>query len=121
MEIVKASFYAIEAYTHQPPVHIQCCRGFALSSIREWLLEQEERYWCGKVEFVKIEDPLQGLLEKRLSKYLGRYGIPNNSGKGGHRISFDDMIEWVKEDPTRVKHVKTGWKSWIEKYASLIG
>jgi len=117
LDIVKNGLIALNIDYKDNPVDVQCCRGFALTEIRKWLLTQQERTWCREVSFVKIKDPLQSLLEAKLSKYLGRYGVPNKSGSGGHRMSFNDMLEWVKEDLTRIKYVKTGWPAWKEKYS----
>jgi len=93
---------------------IQICRGFLLSKIREMFLSLQNEFL--NIEFVEIKKPLQPLLEEQFSKSLAKYGVPKISD-GAHRISFDDMVKWVNEDlVNREKYVKTGWKSWAEKY-----
>ena len=98
--------------------HIQVCRGYLLSKIRAWC--EEERSKFSKIEYVDIKDPFQSLLESRFSAHLGRLGVPEGKSKGAHRISFDEMLNWIKKDPKRVKYTKTGWKSWNQKYKKEI-
>jgi hypothetical protein len=97
---------------------IQICRGYLLLKIRKKL--EEFSKWFGKIEHADIKDPLQSALEEKFSKSLARYGVPDGKAGGAHRISFDAMLDWIKEDPKRVKYVKTGWDSWKKKYAAQV-
>lgn len=99
-------------------VHIQVCRGYFLSTIREWLEENKEKF--ARIEHADIKDPLQSALEDRFSQSLGRIGVPDNGSGGAHRISFNAMLKWIKEDPKRIKYAKTGWKSWDQKYSKEV-
>ena len=89
------------------------CRGTVLDFIYNMLAEN---YGNRKVQRLEIDDPLQTLLELSFAKSLKRYGVPQKSS-GAHCLSFDDQLKWIREDPKRVKYVKTGWNSWKNKYS----
>ena len=118
LKIAKAGLQLLTSYPDDSGIHIQICRGYLLSEIRSWA--ERNRLHYTKIEHVDIKDPLQSLLEARFSKHLERIGVPAGKGKGAHRISFDEMLKWVKEDPKRIKYVKTGWKSWKQKYSKMM-
>ena len=94
--------------------HLQICRGTVLDTIYE-----ELKYGIfkrlAKIERVEIKDPLQSLLEEKFAQHLHRIGVPRKSS-GAHCLSFNEMLDWIKEDPKRVRYVKTGWPSWNQKY-----
>ena len=92
---------------------IQICRGYLLSKIRERL--EPARCFFKSIEHVDIKDPLQSALEEKFSITLARYGVPKET-KGAHRLTFNRALEWIREDISRVKYVKTGWDSWDKKY-----
>lgn len=94
---------------------IVLCRGFILDYVWEHL---QEFSLAKKLRREEIKDPLQGLLERVFEKHLIDMGVPNESG-GAHCLSFDDQIKWVKQDPSRVKYVKTGWPKWQKLYKRL--
>ena len=114
LQIARAGISVLTGDNSDSGIHIQVCRGHILSHIRTWVQENAQHF--SKTEFVEIKDPLQTALEKKFSKLLETYGVPEGDAKGAHRISFDAMLKWIKEDPKRIKHVKTGWKSWGDKY-----
>jgi hypothetical protein len=116
--IAYTGIHLLTDYPDSGGITVQICRGYCLAGVRQALKRDSN---IMEVEEVKITDPFQSLLETKFSKYLGRYGIPNKSGSGAHRISFNDMLEWVREKPERVKHVKTGWKAWTDKYSKMLG
>lgn len=118
LKIAQAGIQLLTGYPADTGIHIQICRGYLLSTIRDYA-ERNCSHFVS-IEYIDIKDPFQSLLEEKFSKYLGKIGVPEGSGKGAHRINFDAMLEWVKEDPKRVKYVKTGWKSWNEKYAKKV-
>ena len=87
---------------------IVVCRGFMLDEIWEFMQE----FSVGKkLISAEIKEPLQGLLEKVFAISLNDIGVPSGS-KGAHCLSFEDQVKWVKEQPERIKYVKTGWPSW---------
>lgn len=90
---------------------IVVCRGVCLNSIYNFLESKGQRVYREE-----IKDPLQGMLEAAFAKHLKRCGVPQRTD-GAHCLSFDDQLKWIYEDPRRVKYVKTGWKSWKQKYS----
>jgi hypothetical protein len=115
LQIAQAGIQLFTNYPDDSGIHIQVCRGYVLSEVRDWIERNCSHYT--KIEYVDIKDPLQSALEAKFSKSLEKIGVPAGKSGGAHRISFNDMLSWIKEDPTRIKHVKTGWKSWNQKYA----
>lgn len=97
---------------------VTCCRGYILTKVREWLKSNTKSF--KNVLYDVIKGNLQDTLEKQFSDYLGSIGVPPGSKKGAHRIDFESMANWVIEDPRRIKYVKTGWKSWKEKYKTIV-
>ena len=99
------------------PTNIMICRGHILRGARNALraLPYEEFH----ITEGEIGQPLQGLLEAHFAKHLKKAGVPDKSG-GAHCLSFDDQLNWVKENPSRVKYVKTGWERWQEKYSKIV-
>ena len=114
LSIASAGIQKFTGYPTDNGIDIQICRGYALSKVRDWAERNSSH--ISKIEYTEIGDPFQSLLETKLSKHLEKIGVPEGKGKGAHRISFDAMLDWVKEDFRRVKYVKTGWKSWQNKY-----
>jgi hypothetical protein len=114
LNIAREGILKVGSYNLQEN-EIQCCRGYALETIRKWLSENKNTF--KSVKFLGITDPIQSELESKFSKHLGSIGVPLGSGSGAHRISFEEMLKWVADDNRRVKYVKTGWKSWKEKYS----
>ncbi len=99
------------------PMKVVICRGFALKKARFAL--KAVPYEEFDITEGEIGPPLQRLLEGHFAKHLKRLGVPDKSG-GAHRLSFNDQLDWIKEDPKRAKYVKTGWKRWQEKYSKDI-
>jgi len=111
--LAKASTIVLKGFSIlESANHIQVCRGYSLKGVRETLRKMKNK----TVECIEITGSLQSLLEQASAKYLHRIGLPLSSG-GAHCISFEKQLEWVKEKPKRVKFVKTGWKSWKNKYS----
>lgn len=118
LKIAQAGLQLFTGYPGDNGLSIQVCRGHLLSKVRDHVERNCSHFY--KIEFVDIKDPIQSLLEDSFSKSLGHIGVPKGKAGGAHRISFDAMLDWVKEDPKRVKYVKTGWKSWNQKYAKEV-
>jgi hypothetical protein len=92
---------------------MQICRGTVLDGI--YNTNGNWKY----MERVEIGDPLQSLLEEKFAKSLEKIGVPRKSN-GAHCLSFDEQLAWIKERPSRVKYVKTGWNSWSAKYSKQV-
>jgi hypothetical protein len=86
------------------------CSGFILSGIREHLAERGFH-----VEKVEITGELQELVERSYIQWCKDVGVPVESLRP--RTRFWTFLNWVKESPIeREKLVKTGWKSWNQKW-----
>lgn len=96
--------------------HFQICRGTVLDGIYNIMKHDRKKRFLERVE---IGDPFQSWLENRFAQTLKRVGVPRISD-GAHCLSFDGQLDWVKEDPKRVRYVKTGWPSWKQKYSNLV-
>lgn len=92
---------------------IEICTGSVLSEIRLTLME--EGY---NVKPTRIEGELQDLVENSLLDYYADLGIPRETlTVESGRERFYALISWVMEDlEGREKYVKTGWKSWNNKW-----
>jgi hypothetical protein len=86
------------------------CSGYVLSSIRKHL--QNRGFHVEKVE---ITGELQELVERSYVKWCIEVGVPAERLEDRRR--FSTFLEWVGEKPElREKLVKTGWKSWRQKW-----
>jgi hypothetical protein len=86
------------------------CSGYVLSSIRRYLRDNGF-----SVEEVEITGELQERVEKAYLEWCVEVGVPPERLKGERR--FWTFLEWIAEKPKiREKLVKTGWKSWTEKW-----
>ena len=96
---------------------VNLCRGTVLDGIYQYL----EYKGIGPrfLQRVEIKDPLQGLLEEKFAESLAKIGVPRTSA-GAHCLSFNEQVNWLKEDPKRIKYAKTGWPSWKQKYEKLV-
>ena len=86
------------------------CSGYVLSSIRRYLRDQKFN-----VEEVEITGELQEMVEKSFVRWCEEVGVPAERLEDKRR--FWTLLEWVAEKPEiREKLVKTGWKSWKQKW-----
>ena len=86
------------------------CSGYVLSSIRGYLRDQGFT-----VEEVAITGELQEMVERSYITWCKEVGVPAERLEGGR--NFWTLLEWVAENPEiREKLVKTGWKSWKQKW-----
>ena len=109
-EAVKIAEEIVEVMRPDTETRFKVCSGYVLSSIREYL---EKRGFY--VEKVEITGELQELVEASYIEWCKELGIQteNLTGKG----RFWTFLEWIKENPAeREKLVKTGWKSWKQKW-----
>lgn len=83
---------------------IRICRGYALSSIREWL--NSRNFHC---EEAIIGGKLQDAMVETSRSYIER--LPHFDKKESDPL-YDALIRWLEEDPqNRLQYAKTGWKA----------
>ena len=89
------------------------CSGYVFSSIRKHLRDQGFN-----VEEVEITGELQEMVERSYVRWCEEVGVPAERLEDKRR--FWTLLEWVAEEPkNRENLVKTGWKSWGEKWREL--
>ncbi len=93
---------------------VELCSGHIFDGVRTWL-DAEGYSW----KSVKIEGPLQFLIENSFSDYLVSIGVPEKIRKiEVGRDQFMYLFNWVKEDPdARVKYCKTNGSKWKTKWS----
>jgi hypothetical protein len=100
----------LEVMVQNKPVRFKICSGYILSGVR--------RYLRGRgfpVEEVEIAGELQELVEEGFSKWCEEIGVSREIQ--GKKRSFWTFLEWVAQNPqNRERIVKTGWKSWQQKW-----
>jgi hypothetical protein len=90
--------------------HFKVCSGYVLSRIQRHL--QDKGF---NVEEVEITGKLQEMVERSYVRWCIEVGVPAERLEGERR--FSTLLEWVAEKPEiREKLVKTGWKSWKQKW-----
>jgi hypothetical protein len=100
----------VEVMRPDKETRFKVCSGYVLSSIRRHLSDQGFN-----VEEVEITGELQEMVERSYVKWCKETGIP--AERLEDRRSFWILLEWVAENPEiREKLVKTGWKSWKQKW-----
>ncbi len=86
------------------------CSGYVLSSIRSYLRKKGFR-----VEEIEVTGDLQEMVERSFAHWCKEVGIKFERLEG--KRSFNTFLEWVAEKPQlREKIVKTGWKSWNQRW-----
>ena len=86
------------------------CSGYVLSSVRNYLRKQGFR-----VEEIEITGELQEMVERSFTHWCKEVGIEFERING--KRSFNIFLEWVAQKPhLREKIVKTGWKSWNQRW-----
>jgi hypothetical protein len=107
---VKISKEIVEVMQPDNETHFKICSGYVLSSIRGHLRDRGFN-----VEEVEITGELQEMVERGYIKWCGEVGVP--AEKLEDRRRFWTLLEWVAQEPKiREKLVKTGWKSWKQKW-----
>lgn len=96
---------------------VEICSGHIFDRVRAWL-DEEGYSW----KSVKIEDPLQFLIENSFSDYLVGIGVPEKIRKVEvGRDQFMYLFNWVKEDPdARVGYCKTNGSKWKTKWSQRL-
>ncbi|MCK5403169.1 hypothetical protein KAI60_03560, partial [Candidatus Bathyarchaeota archaeon] len=104
----------IDVMVDNKPVRFKVCSGYVLSSVRRYL-----RDLGFHVEEVEITGELQELVEESYIKWCKEIGISTEIQ--GNKRSFWTFLEWVAKDPkNRERIVKTGWKSWRQKWRAKV-
>jgi hypothetical protein len=90
--------------------NFKVCSGYVLSSMRKHLRDRGFN-----VKEVEITGELQEMAERSCVRWCIEVGVPAEILK--KERSFWALLEWVGERPElREKLVKTGWKSWKQKW-----
>ena len=86
------------------------CSGYVLSSIRRYI-----RKLGFRVEEVEVTGELQEMVERSFSNWCKEVGIEFQRLDG--KRSFNTFLDWIAQKPQlREKLVKTGWKSWRQRW-----
>ena len=109
-DAVKIGEEIVEVMQPDKETRFKVCSGYVLFSIREYLRDQGFN-----VEEVQITGELQEMVERSYVKWCNEVGVPTE--RLGDKRLFWTLLEWVAERPKiREKLVKTGWKSWKQKW-----
>jgi hypothetical protein len=109
-DAVKIAEEIVKVMQPDRETRFKVCSGYVLSSIRRHLRDQGFN-----VEEVEITGDLQEMVERSYVKWCKEVGVPTE--KLGDTRRFWILLEWVAEKPKiREKLVKTGWKSWKQKW-----
>jgi hypothetical protein len=112
-DAVKIAEEIVEVMQPDRETRFKVCSGYVLSSIRRYLRNQGFN-----VEEVEITGELQEMVERSYVRWCREVGVPTERLEGERR--FWALLEWVGEKPEiRESLVKTGWKSWREKWREL--
>lgn len=109
-DTVKIAEEIVEVMQPDRETRFKVCSGYVLSSIRRYLRNQGFN-----VEEVEITGELQEMVERSYMRWCREVGVPAERLEDKRR--FWALLEWVAEKPKiREKLVKTGWKSWKQKW-----
>jgi hypothetical protein len=109
-DAMKIAEEIVEVMRPDMETRFKVCSGYVLSSIRRYLRERGFN-----VEKVQITGDLQELVERSYVEWCKEVGVPTE--RLGDKRRFWTFLEWVAERPwLREKLVKTGWKSWKQKW-----
>jgi hypothetical protein len=109
-DAVKIAEEIVKAMQPDMETSFKVCSGYILSSIRRHLQDQGFN-----VEEVEITGELQEKVERSFVRWCIEVGVPAERLADERR--FSTLLEWVAEKPKiREKLVKTGWKSWKQKW-----
>jgi len=112
-DAVKIAEEIVEVMQPDMKTRFKVCSGYVLSSIRRHLRDRGF-----SVEEVEITGELQEMVERSYVRWRREVGVPTERLEDERR--FWALLEWVAEKPKiREKLVKTGWKSWREKWREL--
>lgn len=90
------------------------CSGYVLSSVRNYIRNSGFR-----VEEIEVAGELQYMVERSFANWCKEVGI--DFERLNSRRNFNSFIEWVAEKPDlRENLVKTGWKSWNNRWRNIV-
>lgn len=94
---------------------INICQGYMFEDTRKYLKRKAYDY-----SNLKIEEPLQSLIEKTFEEYTINLGLPRDFiTYTKYPFHFHRLLKWVYADyNSRIELCKTGWKSW-HKYSNI--
>jgi hypothetical protein len=117
-DAVKIAEEIVEVMRADNETSFHVCSGYVLSSIRTYLRDRGFH-----VEEMEITGELQEMVERGYSRWCVEVGVPieilEDKGARATRAQkrFWALLEWVAERPKlRENLVKTGWKSWKQKW-----
>ena len=109
-DAVKIAKEIVEVMQPDSETRFKVCTGYVLSGIRDYLRKQGFN-----VQEVKITGKLQEMVERSYVRWCIEVGVPAERLEDRRR--FWVLLEWVAEKPElREKLVKTGWRSWKQKW-----
>lgn len=105
-DIIKRGFSFLDVSLDE---RIEICQGYIFEKVRIFLNQKGYNYFA-----VKIDEPLQSLIEKQFFKYAIELGIPEDYlVYTKYPFHFHRLLKWVFANyRDRVNICKTGWKSW---------
>jgi hypothetical protein len=113
-DTVKIADEIVEVMQPDMETSFKVCSGYVLSGIRRHLRERGF-----KVEEVEVAGELQEKVERGYIRWCKEMGVPAERLEDKRR--FWALLEWVAEKlGLREKLVKTGWKSWKEKWRAKV-
>ena len=121
-DAVKIAEEVVEVMRGDKETRFKVCSGYVLSSILRYL---QDRHF--HVEEVEVTGELQEMVERGYIRWCVEVGVPAErlEDKGARAAlaqrRFWPLLEWVAEKPKlREKLVKTGWKSWRQKWRKKV-
>jgi hypothetical protein len=109
-EAAKIGREIVEAMRPDEETYFKVCSGYILSQIRIYL--QNQGFY---VEKAKITGELQERVERSYIEWCIEVGVPRETLE--NRKRFYPILEWVADKIELREHlVKTGWKSWQNKW-----
>ena len=114
VDAVKIAEVIVEVMKPDEDTVFKICTGYVLSSIRKYLRENGYR-----VEEVEVTGELQEMVERSFAMWCKEVGIEFERLNGKRR--FNTFLEWIAEKPhLRENLVKTGWKSWNQRWRERV-
>ena len=114
IDAVKIAEEIVEVMKPDEDTVFKICTGYVLSSIRKYLRENGYR-----VEEVEVTGELQEMVERSFAMWCKEVGIEFERLNG--KRSFNTFLEWIAEKPhLRENLVKTGWKSWNQRWRERV-
>lgn len=109
-DAVKIAQEIVEVMKPDKETVFRVCSGYVLSSVRRYLRQQGFI-----VEEIEVTGELQDMVERSFAQWCKEVGI--DFDKMNKKRSFNTFIEWIAERPhLRENLVKTGWKSWNQRW-----